>query len=60
MEKIAVSSGVWRIEQNTETKEVILFKWESEVDRWQEDKLLTWEELYDQLLKRSYDLRGEK
>ena len=60
MEKIAVSSGVWRIEQNTETKEVVLFKWETEKKRWPEDRLLTWEELYEELLRESYEMRGEQ
>lgn len=59
--KFAVTAGkVWKIEQAATTMEVVLYKYGHPVGRWQENRLLTWEELYNMLLQKSYEMRGEK
>ena len=56
----AVSAGIWKIEQNTDTMEIVLFKYGHEVGRWEEEQLLSWTQLHDMLLRESYLRRGEK
>lgn len=59
--KFAVSAGkVWRIEQNAQTFEIVLYKYNNAVGRWPSERLLTWEELYNMLLRKSYEKRGEE
>lgn len=56
----AVSSGVWKIEQDTKTLGIVLLKYGAEVEKWKGERLYTWEELHDILLRESYKRRGEK
>lgn len=56
----AVEQGIWKLEQDSATLEMTLFRYGHKIDRWQENKRLSWEELHDTLLRVSYQLRGEK
>lgn len=56
----AVEQGIWKLEQDSATLEMTLFRYGHPRDKWQENKLLSWEEMHDTLLRVSYQLRGEK
>ena len=58
--KFAVSAGVWKLEQDSSTLELTLFKFGREVQKWQENRIFTWQELYFRLLHESFERRGEK
>lgn len=50
----ALEAGNWKIEQDRNTFEVVLFKYEKEVERWIENRALSWEEMFSILAKKSY------
>lgn len=52
-----VSIGVWKLMQNTDTKEVVLTKYGHTVKNWKLDKLLKEDEMQNMLLRESY--KGE-
>ena len=55
----AVAQGIWRVEQNSVSKEVYLVKYGEMIDHWTGDKIYSFEELYEILLKESYERRAE-
>ena len=55
----AVQQGIWKLEQNSDTKEMSLYKYGGIVEKWQEESLLSWEQMYEVLLRESYKRRGE-
>ena len=59
MVTVAVQQGIWKLEQNSETKVLSLYKYGELVDQSEEERLLTWEEMYEILLHESYEKRGE-
>lgn len=56
----AVSQGIWRVEQDSGSKEVYLIKYGEMIAHWTGEKIYSFEELYDILIKESYERRGEK
>lgn len=58
MKIYAVSAGVWEIKQDTDTNEVYLYKYGEIIETWKESRLLTWEEMYE-ILSRKSNERGE-
>ena len=60
MEKtLAVSQGIWRVEQDVSTLHVWLLRYGDPIDEWDGDKRYSFEELHDILLKESYKRRKE-
>lgn len=56
----AVSQGIWRVEQDCDSLEVFLIKYGNMIDHWKGEKIYTFEELHDILIKESYKRRQEK
>lgn len=56
----AVSSGIWRVEQYAGSKEVVLLKYGEMIDHWTGEKIYSFDELHEILLRKSYERRGEK
>lgn len=58
MEKsLAVHQGIWRVEQDISTLHVWLLKYGEVIDEWDGEKIYSFDELYDILLKESYKRR---
>ena len=60
MEKsIAVSQGIWRIEQDVASLEVYLLRYGDPIDHWTGEKIYSFDELHDMLIKESYIRRND-
>ena len=59
MQGFAAMSGIWKVEQNSETLEMRLYKYGHEIERWQGEKEYSFEELHEILMKKTYERRGE-
>lgn len=58
MEKtLAVSQGIWRVEQDVSTLHVWFLKYGEVIDEWDGDKRYSFDDLHDILLKESYKRR---
>lgn len=60
MIQTGVEQGIWKLEQDNESMVVRLLKYGQVIDEWVGDRVYKWEELYDLLLKKSYERRSEK
>lgn len=60
MIQTGVKQGIWELEQDNESMVVRLLKYGQVIDEWVGDRVYKWEELYDLLLKKSYERRSEK
>lgn len=60
MVQTGVEQGIWKLEQDNESMVVRLLKYGQVIDEWVSDRVYKWEELYDLLLKKSYERRSEK
>lgn len=60
MVQTGVEQGIWKLEQDNESMVVRLLKYGQVIDEWVGDRVYKWEELYDLLLKKSYERRSEK
>lgn len=60
METVGVEAGVWKVVQDSRTRGMSLQKYGHTVATWPADRLYTFDELYEILVTKSNEMRGEQ
>ena len=58
--ELGSESGIWSIKQDSESLKIRLLQYGKEVESWAGERIYTFEELHDLLVRKSYAMRGEK
>lgn len=58
-QSFAVSSKIWKVKQDSASLEVFLMKYGEVIEHWQGEKIYSFDELHEILLKKSYERRGD-